>query len=55
MNNGAFFMLIQPMSSQVFRWVVSQLIAYLESDIIVRGRNGGVAEVAWIMAAISAA
>ena len=55
LNSEAFFMLIQPMFSHVFRCTVSPLIAYFESDSINRGRKGGVASVAFMIAAISAA
>lgn len=38
---------------KVLKWLVSPSMAYLESDRIVSGRNGGVMEMAWMIAAIS--
>ena len=53
LNRSAFLMPIQPLSSHVCRCVVRPSIAYLESDIIVRGQKLGKESMAAIMAASS--
>jgi hypothetical protein len=53
LKRSAFLIPIQPLSSQVCRYVVRPSIAYLESDMIVRGQNFGKESMAAMMAAIS--
>ena len=53
LNRSAFLTPIQPLSSQVCKCVVRPSMAYLESDIIVRGQNFGKESMATMMAASS--
>jgi hypothetical protein len=53
LKRGAFLMPIQPLFSQEGRCVVRPSMAYLESDIIVKGQNFGTDAAATMIAAIS--
>jgi|SRR6267142_874482 len=46
LKKDAFFMPIQPSSSQELSESVSPLMVYFESEMMIRGKNFGIAEVA---------
>ena len=55
LKRAAFFIPIQPLSSQVLKCLVRLLIAYWKSEMILRGKNFGIAVAALSIAIISPA